>query len=70
MTFATQASAATTTLYAAPSGTGSECSNTQPCSLEAAQTAVRAVNDAMSDEIVVQLADGGYRLAPPSRLTA
>ena len=62
--------AATTTLFASPSGTGTACSAAQPCSLTAAQTAVRALNSAMSDDIVVQLADGVYRLSSPLRFTA
>ena len=45
---ASPALAATTTLYASPSGTGTDCSARQPCSLTAAQTAVRSLNDAMS----------------------
>ena len=64
------ASAATTTLYASPSGTGTSCSATQPCSLAAAQAAVRSQNGTMSGDIVVQLADGVYRLSAPLRLTA
>ncbi|WP_243705949.1 RICIN domain-containing protein [Micromonospora sp. KC721] len=67
---AAPASAAPTTLYASPSGTGTVCSSAQPCSLTAAQAAVRSLNDAMSDDIVVQLADGVYRLSAPLRLTA
>ncbi|MEU3166569.1 ricin-type beta-trefoil lectin domain protein [Streptosporangium sp. NPDC006930] len=62
--------AATTTLYASPSGSGSSCSSAQPCSLPAAQTAVRALTGAMSGDIVVELADGVYRLSAPLRLTA
>jgi hypothetical protein len=61
--------AAPTNLYASPSGTGTACSSAQPCSLAGAQAAVRSLNDAMSDDIVVQLADGVYRLAAPFRLT-
>ncbi|GAB2961378.1 RICIN domain-containing protein [Saccharothrix stipae] len=64
------ASAATTTLYASPTGTGTSCSAAQPCSLPAAQTAVRSQNSSMSGDIVVQLADGVYRLSQPLRLTA
>ncbi|MGC5013607.1 ricin-type beta-trefoil lectin domain protein [Streptosporangium sp. DT93] len=64
------ASAATTTLYASPSGTGTACSTAQPCSLPAAQTAVRALTGAMSGDVVVELADGVYRLSAPLRLTA
>jgi hypothetical protein len=67
---AAPALAAPTTLYASPSGTGTTCSSAQPCSLAGAQTAVRSLNDAMSDDIVVQLADGVYRLPAPFRLTA
>ncbi|MFG3640874.1 RICIN domain-containing protein [Micromonospora sp. NPDC047762] len=67
---ASPASAATTTLYASPSGTGTACSASQPCSLTAAQTAVRAINSAMSGDIVVELANGAYRLSSPLRFTA
>ncbi|QQQ73964.1 RICIN domain-containing protein [Saccharothrix sp. 6-C] len=64
------ASAATTTLYASPSGSGTSCSATQPCSLPGAQAAVRSRTGGMSGDIVVQLADGVYRLSEPLRLTA
>ena len=64
------AMAATTTLFVSPSGTGTSCSAAQPCSLSAAQTAVRSINSNMSDDIVVQLADGVYRPASPLRFTA
>ncbi|MEU8235608.1 ricin-type beta-trefoil lectin domain protein [Actinoplanes sp. NPDC048967] len=67
---ATPALAAPTTLYASPTGSGTACSSAQPCSLTGAQAAVRSLNDAMSDDIVVQLADGVYRLSAPFRLTA
>ncbi|WP_240809538.1 RICIN domain-containing protein, partial [Microbispora catharanthi] len=67
---ATAARAATTTLYVSPSGTGSTCSSAQPCSLSGAQTAVRSLNGAMSGDIVVELADGVYRLSAPLRLSA
>ncbi|MCW6007153.1 ricin-type beta-trefoil lectin domain protein [Micromonospora sp. CPCC 205371] len=66
----TRALAAPTILYASASGTGTACSSAQPCSLTAAQAAVRSLNDAMSDDIVVQMADGVYRLSSPLRLTA
>ena len=68
--WAAPALAAPTTLYASPSGAGTTCSSAQPCSLSGAQAAVRSLNDAMSDDIVVQLADGVYRLSAPFRLTA
>ncbi|SMC93084.1 RICIN domain-containing protein [Lentzea albidocapillata] len=64
------ATAATTTLYASPSGTGAACSATAPCSLPGAQAAVRSRNTSMSGDIVVELAGGTYRLTAPFRLTA
>jgi hypothetical protein len=67
---ASSARAAGTTVYASPSGSGTECSASSPCALPAAQAAVRSLNDAMSGDIVVQLAEGVYRLSSPLRLTA
>lgn len=67
---ATPASAVTTTLYASPSGSGTTCSAGQPCSLTAAQTAVRSRITGMTGDIVVELADGVYRLTAPLRFTA
>ncbi|GIJ76948.1 hypothetical protein Xph01_13800 [Micromonospora phaseoli] len=67
---ATPAFAATTTLYASPSGSGTSCSAAQPCSLTAAQAAVRSRTASMSGDIVVELAGGVYRLSSPLRLTA
>ncbi|MGH8882896.1 MAG: right-handed parallel beta-helix repeat-containing protein, partial [Stackebrandtia sp.] len=64
------AAAAPTTLYAAPSGTGTSCTAAAPCSVPAAQAAVRSLNATMSDDIVVELAGGVYRLSTPLRLTA
>ncbi|MGW0823486.1 DUF1349 domain-containing protein [Streptomyces sp. NPDC002845] len=70
LTQAGPAFAATTTLYAAPGGTGTTCSATQPCSLTQAKTEVRALNDAMTDDITVELADGTYRLTQPLTFTS
>ncbi|MFG2042948.1 hypothetical protein [Dactylosporangium sp. NPDC048998] len=60
-----QALAATgVTLYASPSGTGSTCTQTAPCSLSGAQSAVRtslAANPGA--DVSVLLADGVYRLS-------
>jgi Ricin-type beta-trefoil lectin domain len=67
---ANPAAAASTTLYASPSGSGSTCSSTQPCALSGAQAAVRSAAPGMTGDIVVQLADGVYRLSSPLRLTA
>ncbi|MCM4078099.1 ricin-type beta-trefoil lectin domain protein [Paractinoplanes hotanensis] len=62
--------AAAAVLYAAPSGTGTSCTAAAPCSLAAAQTAVRSLNGSMSGDVVVQLADGVYRQSSPLRMTA
>ncbi|SNX66690.1 hypothetical protein SAMN06272735_8598 [Streptomyces sp. TLI_55] len=59
-----------TTLYASPSGTGTACSVSQPCSITQAKTSVRAINSGMTGDIVVQLADGTYRLSAPLTFTA
>ena len=67
---AAPAFAATTTLYASPSGSGSSCSASQPCSLTGAQAAVRSMVGSMSGDIVVQLADGVYRMTSPLTFTA
>ncbi|WP_062357282.1 RICIN domain-containing protein [Herbidospora yilanensis] len=64
------AAAATTTLYVSATGSGTACTSAQPCSISAAQTAVRSLNAAMSGDIVVELAAGTYRLTTPLRLTA
>ena len=63
--FATSASAAATTVYASPGGTGSGCTAAQPCSLSTAQATVRSLVGGMSDDIVVQLSDGVYRVTSP-----
>lgn len=52
--------AATTTLYAAPNGTGTACSASQPCSLIQAKTNV-AINGSMTVDITIMLADGTHR---------
>ncbi len=62
--------AATSTLYASPSGSGTSCSDTQPCSLSTAQSTVRSMVGGASGDIAVQLADGVYRLSSPLRLDA
>ena len=53
------------TFYVAPTGAGTACSRVEPCSIMQAQVAVRAVTASMQSDIVVELADGIYRLAAP-----
>ena len=60
--------AASTTLYASPSGSGTACSASQPCSITQAKTNVRALNNSMTGDITVELADGTYRLTAPLSL--
>jgi hypothetical protein len=59
-----------TVFYAAPDGSGSECSTVQPCSLEGARDKVRTVNSDMSENITVYLRGGTYTLASPFELTS
>jgi hypothetical protein len=53
------------TYYVSPDGTGDACSKAAPCSITQAQTTVRAAAGSASDDIVVELADGTYRLTAP-----
>ncbi|HEV3173826.1 MAG TPA: discoidin domain-containing protein [Actinocrinis sp.] len=62
--------AAPQTLYAAPDGHGGTCSQDRPCSLSDAQHRVRDLTRSMSSDVVVQLADGTYRLSEPLTFTA
>ena len=56
--------------YASPTGTGSDCSASTPCSITSAQTVVRAAAKSMRGDLVVELADGTYRLKAPLLFTA
>ena len=58
------------TFYVSPSGTGSSCTSDAPCSITEAQTVVRSAAAAMTTAIVVNLADGVYRLTTPLVFTA
>ncbi|MBS2967076.1 right-handed parallel beta-helix repeat-containing protein, partial [Actinocrinis puniceicyclus] len=58
------------TLFVSPSGSGTACSSSVPCSLAQAQSSVRALDGNMSGDIVVQLAGGVYRLSAPLVLGA
>ena len=58
------------TLYASPTGSGTACSASAPCSLTQAQSSVRTMTANMSGDIVVQLAGGTYRLSAPLVFTA
>ena len=53
------------TLYVSPTGSGTACSATAPCSITQAQSSVRSMTSSMSGDIVVQLAGGTYRLTAP-----
>lgn len=60
--------AVTTTFYASPSGSGSTCTRSVPCSLNAAQIKVRGLTSSMSGDIDVDLLGGTYRLASAVKL--
>lgn len=52
--------------YVAANGSGGACTSDAPCSLTQAQTAVRAsASSGMQGDILVELADGVYRLPAP-----
>jgi hypothetical protein len=58
------ASAATpTVLYASPSGSGSTCSLSAPCSLDGAKSLVESLAPSMAADIDVYLRGGTYRLS-------
>ncbi|MFC5763097.1 right-handed parallel beta-helix repeat-containing protein, partial [Actinacidiphila bryophytorum] len=61
----TSHAATMTTVYASPTGSGTACSASAPCSLTQAKTAVEAAAGNMSGDIVVQLAGGTYRMSAP-----
>jgi len=51
--------------YVSPTGTGGGCTSDAPCSITQAQTVVRGAAGSMATDLVVELADGVYRLAAP-----
>ncbi|WP_051866561.1 right-handed parallel beta-helix repeat-containing protein [Streptomyces griseus] len=55
--------AAPTLLYASPSGSGSTCSLSAPCSLDGAKSKVAGLAPAMAADIDVYLRGGTYRLS-------
>ncbi|WP_236059631.1 ricin-type beta-trefoil lectin domain protein [Actinacidiphila acididurans] len=61
----TSHAATMTTLYVSPTGSGTSCSATAPCSLAQAKTSVEAIDANMTGDVVVQLAGGTYRPAAP-----
>ena len=56
------------TLYASPTGQGTACSQSAPCSLTEARTVVRTLIPTMSGDIDVDLLSGTYRLASTFQL--
>jgi hypothetical protein len=64
------AAAVMQTLYTAPTGSGTACTATQPCSLTQAQANVRTLAPSMTGDIVVQVAAGTYQLSAPLTFTA
>lgn len=62
---ATPATAAVTAIYAAPSGSGTICSISKPCSLTAAKAAAAKAIQHSSADVHVELAGGTYQLGTP-----
>ena len=54
-------------LFASPTGTGTACTQTQPCGLAQAQQNVRGLVGQATGDIVVNLAGGTYRRTAPLR---
>lgn len=65
----TASAAAEITIHASPSGRGTACTSSAPCSITEAKAKVEAIDTAMTGDIVVQLAGGTYRLSAPLTLT-
>ncbi|MCX5317030.1 discoidin domain-containing protein [Streptomyces sp. NBC_00154] len=66
LAFAGPARAAVVTdLYASPTGSGSSCSSTAPCSVATAQAQVRSLTSTATGDIAVDLEDGAYPLTAP-----
>ena len=63
-------STTTADVYVAPSGQGTACSCGTPCALEAGRDMARTVAANASRDIIVQLADGNYRLGHTFALDA
>jgi hypothetical protein len=57
-----------TVLYASPSGSGSTCSLSAPCSLDGAKNMVETLAPGMTADIDVYLRGGAYRLSQPFSL--
>jgi hypothetical protein len=55
------------TLFASPTGSGTTCTQSQPCGLAQAQQTVRTMTAQATGDIVVDLAGGTYRLTSPLR---
>ncbi|WNR42824.1 right-handed parallel beta-helix repeat-containing protein [Paenibacillus roseipurpureus] len=56
------------TYYASPTGSGSTCSISAPCSLTGVRDKVRTVNTAMTGDIVIELRGGTYNMTSPLTL--
>src|SRR5260370_18795506 len=60
---ATPAFAVPVSVYASPTGSGTACSSTSPCTLTQAQTSVRAMTAAMTSDVHLVVAGGTYALS-------
>jgi hypothetical protein len=58
------------TFYVSPNGAGGSCTSAAPCSITQVQTVVRSAATTMNGNLVVELADGTYRLTAPLIFTA
>ena len=65
---AAASAAVQTTLYVSPSGSGTACSSSAPCSLSQAKSTVEGLVGSMTGDIAVFLAGGTYRLSSTFQL--
>ena len=60
---------ARTVWYVSPDGTGSACSESQPCALDTAREQVRRAAPSMKGGLAIRLLAGTYRIASPIKFT-
>lgn len=61
---------AESTFYVSPTGSGTACSTSSPCTLSTARSAVEALTPSMTGDLVVELEGGTYSLSSTFELTS
>ncbi|QMV18396.1 hypothetical protein GOB94_06645 [Granulicella sp. 5B5] len=70
LTLAAQAHARTALgqLFVSPNGAGKRCDRKHPCSIEDARDKVRSIKQSLTQDLIIRLAPGRYRLSHPLAL--